>query len=125
MRRPKSLVLVVGLVLALSFTAFGQSISEAVKSAERQENLKTCLSGSYPSPCNHGLLDSAERTRVAAAERRENLKTCLSGSYPSLCNHGLLDSTERTPGRRRRAAGESEDVPVRLVSEPLQPRTPR
>ena len=69
--------------------------------SEQRENLKTCLAGSYPSLCKHGLLSSAEANEVDAAERRENLKTCLSGLFPSLCNHPLLSSTESAQAERQ------------------------
>ena len=84
--------------------------------------MKTCLSGLYPSLCDHGLLDSTERTQVAAAERRENLKTCLSGSYPSLCNQGLLDGTEPTQttseGQSFTSVPTFPAVPVPAIGKP-------
>ena len=58
------------------------------------ENLRTCLSGNYPSLCKRSLLTESEKVQVANAERRENLRTCLSGNYPSLCKRSLLNDSE-------------------------------
>ena len=115
MRPHKPPIIVVGLVLSLAFTAFGQTALEAVRSAERRENLRICLSGRYPILCKHELLDGTERAQANAAERRENLRICLSGLYPSLCNRELLNSTEGPQA----ASVERQSVPPVPVSSPV------
>ena len=92
-------IMLVGLLgIALLGVSLAQVVSagpyEDTINAERRENLKTCLSGKYPSLCRHNLLSSQEAQQVSAAEREENLTTCLSGKYPSLCKHNLLSSQE-------------------------------
>jgi hypothetical protein len=77
-------------LLAGSTGLCAQSVAEQIQAAEHSANLNTCLSGEYPSLCNHGLLRATEKTQVDAAEHSANLNTCLSGEYPSLCNHELL-----------------------------------
>lgn len=62
--------------------------------AQADDNLRTCLDGSYPSLCDKSRLTPSQRVQAEAAERRANLETCLDGNYPSLCNHGLLTSEE-------------------------------
>jgi len=62
-------------------------------------NLRTCLSGNYPSLCKRSLLSPRERIQVDEAERQANLRTCLSGNYPSLCKDSLLSATERAQVR--------------------------
>jgi len=64
--------------------------------AERRENLKTCLTGKYPSLCKKGMLSKSELEIVIAAEKRENLATCLTGRFRSLCKKDLLSADELT-----------------------------
>lgn len=66
------------------------SVSRDVK------NFRVCVSGRYPSLCNHALLSPDEKVQVAAAEKRVNLQTCVSGNYPSLCKRSLLTPDEAT-----------------------------
>ncbi len=66
-----------------------------------QANLSTCLKGTYPALCNHGVLSADEAQRVRAAEYQANLSTCLRGTYPALCRHGVLSADE---AQRVRAA---------------------
>ena len=65
-----------------------------IEASRDRENFKTCISGEYPSLCNHSLLTRDEALQVAAAEKRANFRTCISGEYPSLCNRTLLTSEE-------------------------------
>lgn len=57
-------------------------------------NLQTCMSGKYPSLCNHRLLTTEQLAEARAAEKRENLRLCLLGKYTALCNHSLLTTAE-------------------------------
>ncbi len=58
------------------------------------DNLKTCLSGRYPTLCKRHLLSDNELQEVDGAEHRENLKTCLTGRYPTLCKKSNLKAEE-------------------------------
>ena len=69
-------------------------------------NLRTCLSGNYPSLCKHHLLTPEQTRQVDTAERRENYRTCSSGNYPSLCKRHLL-----TPEQTRQVDTAERDVP--------------
>ena len=71
-----------------------KTIVDRVKEAERRENLKTCISGEYPSLCKHHMLSKDEVAKTKSAERRQNRITCLSGKYPSLCKRNLLTKSE-------------------------------
>lgn len=73
----------------------GQSEAKGYSASVDPDNLRTCLSGSYPSLCKRSLLNESQKIQVAEAERRENLRTCLSGSYPSLCKRSLLSGSEK------------------------------
>jgi hypothetical protein len=72
-----------GVLVLMASVAQGQS-----------RNLQTCMTGRYPSLCDHAALSPEQRVQVDAAERRENLRVCMTGRYPSLCNHGLLVGQE-------------------------------
>lgn len=76
---------------------------------EKQQNLKTCLSGKYPALCNHSLLTPEQLQQVTAAEKRENLKVCMSGKYPALCDHSKLSAAEAATVRQ---AERSENVKI-------------
>ena len=76
---------------ALTPTNLRADEQAAVRAAEIRENLRTCLSGRYPSLCKHELLDRDSAKLVLHAEKTDNLRTCLTGRYPSLCKHELLD----------------------------------
>ncbi len=65
-----------------------------VEVAEHRENMKTCLTGRYPTPCKKSKLSPQEATLVLTAERNDNLKTCLTGRYKSLCRKNLLSESE-------------------------------
>lgn len=69
---------------------------EAGPASGDAKNFSVCISGQYPSLCNHALLTANEKVQVAAAERRANFQTCASGSYPSLCKRSLLTPEEAT-----------------------------
>lgn len=69
-----------------------------------EHNLQTCLSGRYPSLCDHNALNAEQLKETLAAEIRENLKTCMMGRYPTLCDHSKL-----TP-EQLKAVQESERV---------------
>lgn len=71
-----------------------ESSYRKIEASRDQENLETCISGEYPSLCNHSLLTRDEALQVVAAEKRANFRTCISGEYPSLCNHTLLTRDE-------------------------------
>ena len=62
--------------------------------SERQDNLRTCLSGQHRLLCEHSLLSKEEAEHVAKAERQDNLRTCLSGQHRLLCDHSLLSKEE-------------------------------
>ena len=62
---------------------------------EYGKNLGTCLSGSYPMLCKHGLLTRDDAERVERAELAKNFELCISGRYPMLCKHDLLNSDQR------------------------------
>ncbi len=59
-----------------------------------QQNIQTCLSGQYPSLCDHSSLSAEQLKQAQSAEIRENLKTCMSGRYPALCDHSKLTSEQ-------------------------------
>jgi hypothetical protein len=61
----------------------------------RERNLETCLSGRYPSLCDHTLLTPEQSRQVAVAEKRENVKLCMTGKFPSLCDHAWLTEDEK------------------------------
>ena len=62
----------------------------------KQENLKICLTGLYPSLCKQHLLTPNEKKLTLKALKRENLKTCFTGLYPNLCKQHLMTSNEKT-----------------------------
>src|ERR1700730_6259639 len=93
MRKFACIVSLAATVLTLGQTVASQQ-SPSPSEVHRNEKLETCLSGLYPSLCNHSLLSREEFVRVSEAERREKLRTCLSGLYPSLCEHDLLTPAE-------------------------------
>lgn len=68
---------------------------ELVLKAQKRENLKTCLTGQYPSLCKQHLLTQSQKKQTLSAQKRENLKTCLTGQYPSLCKQHLLTQNEK------------------------------
>jgi hypothetical protein len=68
------------------------------------QNVQTCLSGRYPSLCNHDALNAEQLKETLAEETRENLKTCMMGRYPTLCDHSKLTSEQL------KAVQESETV---------------
>jgi hypothetical protein len=84
MKSNSSLVIVLTVVLATSV---------ASQSSESR-NVDVCLSGRYPSLCNHSLLTPDQLQAARAAERRENLRICTSGKYRSLCDHSKLNPLE-------------------------------
>ena len=57
---------------------------------EDLENLRTCLSGSYPMLCKHGRLTTEQADLVERAELNKNYEACVSGEYPTLCKHEKL-----------------------------------
>lgn len=61
----------------------------------REQNLRICLSGRYPTLCNHSLLTPDQLKLAREAERRENLRVCMTGRFPSLCDHSKLTESER------------------------------
>ena len=77
------------LVLWMSISASAQGTY-----SDAAQNLRTCLTGTYPALCNHSLLTPTQAQEVRAAELRANLSTCMTGRYPALCNHGLLTPTQ-------------------------------
>jgi hypothetical protein len=78
-----------------------------VEIAERRENLKTCLTGRYPTLCNKTKLSPEEAAQMVAAERNENLKSRLTGHYKALCKKSLLSESE---GRQVLAAEQTENL---------------
>jgi len=60
----------------------------------KQRNLEICLSGKYPTLCDHSGLSADQLREARAAERRENLRICMTGKYPALCEHSRLSSDE-------------------------------
>ena len=82
---------------ALTPTKLRADEQAAVRAAEIRENLRTCLSGRYPSLCKHELLDRDSAKLVHDAEKGDNLRTCLTGRYPALCKHELLDRDSVEP----------------------------
>ena len=100
--------------LVLCFTGLSLIFSAMAYADERQENLKRCLDGNYPSLCNYGLLSSGELARAKEAERQVNLKRCLDGNYPSLCNYSLLSASEQKGARdaEARAAAAAKKMPA-------------
>ncbi len=64
------------------------------QSQTSKQNLQTCLSGRYPSLCDHVSLSAEQQRQAQAAEVRENLKTCMTGRYPALCDHSELTSEQ-------------------------------
>lgn len=68
--------------------------SRPAASRKQRENFETCISGEYPSLCNHAMLTSEEAKQVDLAERRVNFQTCISGEYPALCNNSKLTSEQ-------------------------------
>ena len=73
------------ILVMLSRTAFAE---------DKQENLRKCLDGNYPSLCKYHLLSAEELARAKEAERQVNLRRCLDGNYPSLCKYSLLSPNE-------------------------------
>ncbi len=63
---------------------------------DKQENLRKCLDGNYPSLCEYSLLSEENLARAKEAERQVNLRRCLDGNYPSLCKYNLLMPNERS-----------------------------
>lgn len=82
------------LLFLACYLCFSIINSVMVHAGEREENLRRCLDGNYPSLCNYSLLSSEELVRAKEAERQVNLKRCLDGNYPSLCNYSLLSAGE-------------------------------
>ncbi|QBY56177.1 hypothetical protein [Cupriavidus oxalaticus] len=78
------LAMLLGLFLALPFQANAQMQVTA------DRNLQICLTGKYPSLCNHDLLTSEQRIDVHQAELAANFHRCQQGKFPSLCRHDLL-----------------------------------
>ena len=83
------------LCLLCAWTSVLSQELRSVQLAQKDQNLKMCLSGRYPNLCKHELLTIEEGLQVVTAERRENLKTCLSGRYVALCKHGILSPDEK------------------------------
>ena len=79
--------IIVGLTLSL---LFGNGVVVA-----SDKNLKTCLTGRYPSLCKLHLLTAQQKIQVDHAVRADNLKTCLTGRYSSLCKDHLLTAQQR------------------------------
>jgi hypothetical protein len=69
----------IAVFLLLAAVVFAQSQTSV------QQNLQTCLSGRYPSLCNHSSLNAEQLKQAQAAEIRENLKTCMTGQVVSRC----------------------------------------
>jgi hypothetical protein len=78
----------IAVFLLLAAVVFAQSQTSV------QQNLQTCLSGRYPSLCNHSSLNAEQLKQAQAAEIRENLKTCMTGRYLALCDHSKLTSEQ-------------------------------
>lgn len=72
---------------------------ELAETAERNENLTTCLSGQFPNLCKRSMLTAEQKIAATAAERRENLSICLTGYYPSLCKHSWLSNTQKAQAK--------------------------
>lgn len=70
----------------------------------RTDNLKTCLTGKYPTLCKHSSLTSEQAIMVREAELTDNLRTCLTGKYPTLCKHSDLTSEQETSVREAELA---------------------
>lgn len=102
------------LFILTCFASLLLMFSALVHANEKQENLRRCLDGNYPSLCNHSLLSAEELARAKEAERQVNLKRCLDGNYPSLCNHSLLSASELIKARdaEARASASTKESPA-------------
>ncbi len=87
------MAMLVGLLIALPFQARAQA------QAPVERNLRVCLSGKYPSLCNHDLLTPEQQALVRQAELAANFQVCQQGKYPTLCRHDIL-----TPEQSRSVA---------------------
>jgi len=81
-------------ILTINLIFSGVTLAEG-----KQENLRRCLDGNYPSLCKYSLLSSKEVAQAKEAERQVNYRRCIDGNYPSLCKYGLLSSRELTQAK--------------------------
>jgi hypothetical protein len=88
------------LVLALA------TLLPAVALAQRSsdDNVRTCLSGRFPTLCDYSRLSPSQAAQARAAERAENLRTCLTGRYPVLCRRDQLSEQDKLQVARAEAA---------------------
>jgi len=82
------------IVVMFALLAPWQVSAMAQTGASPDDNLRTCLDGSYPQLCDHRRLTEAQRQVVQAAEHRGNLRVCLDGQYRALCRHEDLTPDE-------------------------------
>ena len=91
--------------------------SAMVHADERQENLRRCLDGNYPSLCKYSLLSADELARAKEAERQVNLRRCLDGNYPSICKYSLLSASELKKVRAAEDRAASSKKSCRLLEQ--------